>query len=147
TGPKDLADGDRKLRLLAYTSFKGRTEKIVKEISIEVVTPLTVTLAPAGPIVIGQKQKVKVIVTRPAGSDRQPITLTWTKLPAGITGPTTPVSVNADIDKLEVDFELTAAADAKPGTFTDLVVQAVTKFQGQDITVPNTPTKLEVKSK
>jgi hypothetical protein len=85
-----------------------------------VINPLQVTLAPAGGLVFGNKQKLKVAVTRVdigGKVDKQPVVVKWKKLPTGVTGPAE-VTIPADQDSAVV--ELVAAADAAAAAFNDL---------------------------
>lgn len=146
TAPADMAEAEHKIRVLAFGQFGGRGQKVVKEFPVRVVTPMTLSVTPAGPVLIGQKQKLKVAVSRFSEGDqvpRQPITIRCAKLPPGVTGPGD-ITFAAAVDQFELDLEVTAAADAAAGTFNELVVEAVTNFQGQDISIQSAPTSLEV---
>ncbi|MCA9165792.1 MAG: hypothetical protein KDA62_22550, partial [Planctomycetales bacterium] len=85
--------------------------------------------------------KVKIRLTR-AGDDPQPVTLKWTKLPAGVTGDE---SMMIAADQSELEVELRAAAEAAAVMFEELTVEAASKFQGKDFTASSEPGKLEVK--
>lgn len=145
-GPKDAPDGMHKIRVVSFGEFKGRGQKTVTpDVPVTVVTPLMVTVAAAGPIVQGQAQKVKVTAarfTQGPGAEKQPITLKWKKLPAGIK-PVPDATIPADKDDLEI--ELSALPDAKEGKFDELIVTAATKFQGQDLSVDSPAGSLEIK--
>ena len=147
TGPKDLPEGEHKIRVVSYAEFKGRGQRVVKEIPLRVVTPLSVIVAPAGPLVVGQKQKLKVSITKltsGSSSDSQPVTIKWKGLPVGVTGPGD-VTISAAVGKLELDIELTAAAGAAVGKFDGVIADAVTNFEGQEIIVESPPVSLELK--
>ncbi len=147
SGPADLADGEHRIQLLAFAEFGGRGQKLITELPVKVVTPMSLTVAPAGPLMVGKKQKVKVTVTRFSDGKRvtrEPVTVRCTKLPAGVTGPGD-VTFAADVDQFQIDLELTAAAGAAVGKFDGLTVEAVTKFQGQEIKIPSPAASLEVK--
>jgi hypothetical protein len=109
---------------------------------LNVVAPLAVVVAPAGPLVQGQKQKVKLTLTR-RGDDKQPVDLKFKALPAGVTSPE---KTTLAADQTEVEIELSAAADAQPVKFDQLVVVATGKYAGVDITVESPPVALEVKA-
>ncbi|MCA9202991.1 MAG: hypothetical protein KDA59_08090, partial [Planctomycetales bacterium] len=117
----------------------GRFESF--ELPWQVIDPLTIQIEAAGPLVAGQSQKVKIRLTR-AGDDPQPVTLKWTKLPAGVTGDE---SMMIAADQSELEVELRAAAEAAAVMFEELTVEAASKFQGKDFKASSQPGKLEVK--
>jgi hypothetical protein len=106
-----------------------------------VITPLSVTVAPAGPLVVGKTQKVKITLAR-RGDDKQPVNVKFKKLPAGVS--LQQVTLNADQSEMEV--ELAAAADAAQGNFAELAVTATTKYGGVDLSVDSPNVNLEVKA-
>ena len=65
------------------------------------------------------------------------------KLPAGITAPGN-LTISAEVDRLEVEVDLTAAGDAKAGKFSDLIVRATTKYQGKELVVDSQPATLQI---
>jgi hypothetical protein len=142
-GPKDFAEGQHGLRYFAFAEM-GTSGRAVQsgDIRLNVVTPLAVVVAPAGPLVQGQKQKVKLTLTR-RGDDRQPVDLVFKALPAGVTGP---AKTTLAPDQGEVEIELSAAADAQPVKFDQLVAVATGKYAGVDITVESPAVSLEVKT-
>ena len=142
-GPKDLAEGLHSLRYFAFAEM-GALGRAVQsgEIRLNVVTPLAVAAAPAGPLVQGQKQKVKLTVTR-RGDDRQPVDLKFKALPAGVTGPE---KTTLAADQSEVEIELSAGADAAPVKFEQLVAVASGKYAGVDLTVESPAATLELKA-
>lgn len=141
TGGKDLPSASHAIRLIGYGELKGQGQVIVRELPLQVADPVTITLAPAGPLLAGQTQKIKVTVAR-RGSDPQPIVLKWKSLPPGVTGAE---SLTLAPDQAELDAELTAAADAAAVSFAGLSLEATTKYAGQDLTVASAPATLEVK--
>ncbi|HTN77948.1 MAG TPA: hypothetical protein VL096_22005 [Pirellulaceae bacterium] len=144
-GPKDLAIGQQELRINSYGELKGQGQLVTTIVPWQVIAPLTITLTPSGPIAPGQKQIIKVAVTRfnpGPGEDKQPITIKWKKLPPGVTAPG---DATIAADQTEVAVELTAAADAAIGAFDGVLVEALTKFQGQDVVSESAATKWEVK--
>jgi hypothetical protein len=70
------------------------------------------------------------------------VTLSWTKLPAGVTGEE---SITIAKDATEAEVELTAAADAEVAVFEELSLQAKTSYSGKDVTAVSPSVKLEVK--
>jgi hypothetical protein len=137
--PGDMALGKHVFDLVGFGELAGRGQAAVSRVALEVVTPLTITTEVLGTLAQGGTQKVKVTAARfnaGQGGDRQPITLQWTKLPQGVTGPES-ITIAADQDAVEI--ELSAAGDAPVGKFDDSTLRATTKFFGQDVA-------LEVKS-
>ncbi|MFO0818964.1 MAG: PPC domain-containing protein [Pirellulales bacterium] len=138
--PAGLPEGAHALKVVSYGELGGKGLAVVSaDLPLQVVNPLQVTLAPAGGLVFGNKQKLKVAVTRVdigGKVDKQPVVVKWKKLPAGVTGPAE-VTIPADQDSAVV--ELVAAADAAAAAFNDLAVTATTKYQGQDVTVESAP--------
>lgn len=141
-GPKDLSEGQRLFKILTYAEMAGRGQAVLtRDVAINVITPLSVAVTPAGPLVVGQAQKVKVALTR-RGDDKQPVDVKFKKLPAGVTLQ----KVTVSSDQSEVEFELAAAADAAKGAFGELAVTATTKYAGVDISVDSPNVTLEVKA-
>ena len=141
-GPKDMAEGRHVFRYLAYAEMAGNGRAIVSgEIGINVITPLAAVVAPAGPITAGQKQKIKITLTR-RGDDKQPVDVKFKKLPVGVTGPE---KTTFAPDQNEMEIELTAAADAAKGNFTELAVTATTKYAAQDVTIDSPNVAIETK--
>ncbi len=141
-GAKDIAAGRHTLRYFTYAELGGVGLAVVSnDVVVHIVDPLAVTVTPAGPIVAGQTQKVKLVVTR-RGDDRQAVELKFKALPAGVTGPEK-IALAADQNDLEI--ELTAAADAAPVMFKELVVVATSTTAGQNVTGESPAATLEVK--
>lgn len=138
--PASMPEGTHTLQVVSYAELGGKGQAVVSaDLPLQIVSPLNVALAPAGGLVFGPKQKLRVTVTRVAVGgtmDRQPVVVKWKKLPAGVTGPAE-VTIPADQDAAVV--ELVAAADAAAAAFNDLVATATTKYQGQDVTVESAP--------
>jgi hypothetical protein len=142
-GPKDAAEGLHSIRYFAFTEMgvNGRGSQS-GDIRLNVITPLAVAAAPAGPIVQGQKQKIKLTLTR-KGDDKQPVDLVFKALPAGVTAPE---KTTLAADQNEVEVELSAAADAAVVKFEQLAVTATSKYAGTDISVESPAAVLEVKA-
>ena len=142
-GPKDQAEGQFVFRYLAYGDLAGRGVAVRSgDIRVNVVTPLAVVALPAGPLVAGQKQKVKLTLTR-KGDDKQPVDLKFKALPPGVTAPE---KTTLAADQNEIEVELSAAADAKPVKFEQLVAVATGKYAGADLSVESAAVALEVKA-
>ncbi len=141
-GPKDIAAGRHKLRYFAYAEMTGTGLSVASnDVVVNIADPLAVTVAPAGPIVAGQKQKVKLAVTRRA-DDRQAVELKFKTLPQGVTGPE---KIPLAADQNEVEVELMAAADAAPVMFKELVAVATSTAAGQNVTGESAAATIEVK--
>jgi hypothetical protein len=142
-GPKDLAEGVHSIRYFAFSEMgpNGRGSQS-GDLRLNVITPLAAALAPAGPIVQGQKQKVKLTLTR-KGDDKQPVDVVFKALPAGVTAPE---KTTLAADQNEVEVELSAAADAAVVKFEQLAVTATSKYAGTDISVESPAAVLEVKA-
>jgi hypothetical protein len=112
------------------------------DVRLNVVTPLALALAPAGPLAPGGTQKVKLTLTR-RGDDRQPVDVVFKALPPGVTAPE---KTTLAADQNEVEVELTAAADAPAMNFAGLVAAAASKYAGVDIAAESPAVALEVKA-
>jgi hypothetical protein len=145
-GPKDMAEGKLNLNVLSFAEFQGRGQTVLaSNLPLQIVTPLSITIAPVPNLVFGNVQKVRISAARMNtgnDADKQPIVVKWKKLPPGVTGP---AEMTIPADQTFVDVDLTAAADAPAGKIEDLAVVATTKFQGQDLTVDSAPIAAEVK--
>jgi hypothetical protein len=142
-GPKDLAEGSYTFRYLAYADLAGRGQAVQSgDLRINVISPLAVVAKPAGPLVAGQSQKVKLTLTR-KGDDKQPVELKFKSLPPGVTGPE---KTTLAADQNEIEVELSAAADAKPVKFDQLVAVASGKYAGADVSAESAPVALEIKA-
>jgi hypothetical protein len=142
-GPKDIAEGQHVLRYFAYAQMGEAGRGVLGgDIRLNVITPLAVTLAPGGPLAMGQTQKVKVTLTR-RGDDKQPVDVAFKSLPAGVTAPE---KTTLAADQNEVEIELTAAADAAATKFEQFVAVATSKYAGTDISVESPAAVLEVKA-
>jgi hypothetical protein len=142
-GPKDLAEGLHSFRYFTFAEI-GPSGRVVQsgDIRLNVITPLAVAAAPAGPLVQGQKQKVKLTLTR-RGDDKQPVDLKFKALPAGVTAPE---KTTLAADQSEIEIELSAAADAAPVKFEQLTAIATGKYAGVDLTVESPAVALDVKA-
>ena len=145
-GPKDMQEAVHKISVLSFAEFQGRGQSVfAKDVPLQVVNPMTLSVGPVPGLVFGNVQKVRITAARMNtgnDADKQPIVIKWKKLPPGVTGS---AETTIPPDQSSVDIELTAAADAPAGKIEDLVVTGSTKFQGQDITVESGPISAEVK--
>jgi hypothetical protein len=139
-GPVDLPEGEHKFQVTGTAVFQNQPKKVVLgEAVLRVVKPLVVSAAPAGPIAINGKQKVKVTANR--FGENGPIALAFKNLPTGITAPEGTVIPEG---MTEVEVELSAAADAAVGRIENLVVAASTKVKETDVAVESPPVAFEV---
>ena len=140
TGPEKLAQKETKIKITAAGTHQNQPRQVVLDTTLKVVPPLQISLAPARPLEVGKKQKLKFVATR-FGGEKGPITLTLKNLPQGVTAP---ADLKIAEGKNDLEIELTAAADAAPGKVENLLVTATTKVKDQPITVDSTPSALEV---
>lgn len=140
-GAAGLPSGQQTLKLVSYGEFQGRGQIQIQDIPVEIAPALSLQLTPAGPVIAGQKQKVKITLAR-KGTDKQPVTVTWKSLPPGVTGDAS-LTIAADQDSLEA--ELTAAADAAAGSFAQLTAEAKTTYGGQPLAVVSPAATIETK--
>jgi Bacterial pre-peptidase C-terminal domain len=141
-GPKDLAEGQYTFRYFAFAELATQGRGLTGDVRLNVVSPLTIAASPAGPLVIGKTQKVKLTVTR-RGEEKEPVEVKLKALPKGVTGPE---KATIAADHTELEIELTAAADAEPVKFDKLVAVATSKAAGTEFTVESQPATLEVKA-
>ena len=133
TGPANLPVGTYPVQVMAYGLHKARGSVRRATVMLDVNDPLSITATPAGPITVAQSQKLKISAIR-RGADRQPATLTFEGLPAGVT--VANVNLAADQDTVEVD--IAAAADAAVGAANQLKIKAVSKYQEQEVVAQTT---------
>jgi len=141
-GPKDLAEGQYTFRYFAFAELATQGRGLTGDIRLNVTSPLKVAAAPAGPLVIGKTQKIKLTLTR-RGDDKQPVDVKLKALPQGVTGPE---KTTFAADQSELEIELSAAADAEPVKFDKLVAIATSKIAGTDVTIESSAATLEVKA-
>ena len=81
-GPTALPEGEHKIIIRGSATLTNQPKTVVlADVPLKVVKPLTVTAAPAGPITINGKQKVKVTIAR-YSDDKGPVALLFKNLPA-----------------------------------------------------------------
>lgn len=142
-GPKDLAEGIHTFRYFTFAEVATDGRSIQSgDVRLNVITPLGIAAVPAGPLVQGQKQKVKLTLSR-RGDDKQPVDLKFKSLPAGVTAPE---KTTLAADQNEIEVELSAAADAALMKFDQLIAIATSKYAGADLTVESSAVALEVKA-
>lgn len=117
--------------LLTYSSLNGRGRLHTYAMPVEWIDPLSVALEFPEPMILGGTVRVRAGVIR-QGSDPQPVVLTATELPAGVTL-TGPIAIAAD--QTQVEFELSLAADAVSVGGREIVFSAASQYGGSDFTI------------
>lgn len=141
TGPKALAEGEYPLKIVGTATFQNQPKQVVAEAALEVVPPVGVTLAPAGPLVVGGKQKVKVKLNR-LGGEKGAVQVSFKNLPTGVTAPAATIAEG----QAEADVELSAAANTPVGSI-GLVAVATTKIKEQTVSVTSAPAAVTIEKK
>lgn len=133
TGPAAVAEGDYPIRIRGSATHQNQPKTIHHDAVLRVVKPLQVSLTPAGPLVAGGMQKAKLVVTR-FGEEKQLVQIALDNLPPGVT---VPADIVVPADAGELDIDLTAAADAAIGEFSDIQVIGKTTVGGRNIETAN----------
>jgi hypothetical protein len=141
-GPAALAEGEYRIRVVGAASFQNQPRQVVLgEVRLAVGPPLRVTLEPAGPLTTGATQKCKIKLAR-AGEESPAVAVALRNLPLGIAAP---AELVVPAGQNELEFDLTAAADAAVGSMTDLRALASATIAGRQLTVESPAATLEVK--
>ncbi|WP_218933556.1 DUF1549 domain-containing protein [Rubripirellula lacrimiformis] len=127
-------DEPERLPLLVYGELDGHGRVETYNLPIQWIDPVRVTAQFAEPFVRGGRVRAEIRLRR-EGGDPQPVTLTLTNLPCGITGPE---SIAIAADQTQATFELQIAGDADLAADRELTLNANSKFTGQDFTVTST---------
>jgi hypothetical protein len=144
-GPADLAEGSESpIRIVGTGKFQEQTRVVtLEQVRLRVVKPLVVSVAIAGPIVVGGDQQAEIRVQR-FGDEAGPVHVRFTEGPAGLAAP---IAITIPSDANAATVPLHAAANAAPGTFNTLVAAASTSVQGQEISVRSNPATVEIQAK
>jgi hypothetical protein len=143
TGPETIEPGTHTFQIIASADFKGVHKEVsLKSVPLRVVQPLGITGVMNGPLAPGGTQKLKIIATRYAEADPQPITLRLGNLPEGVSGPD---KLQIPPDATELTIELRAAANLPDHCSDSLFIAGVTRVKDADISVETAPVRLEVK--
>jgi hypothetical protein len=143
TGPETIEPGTHTFQIIASADFKGvHKEVLLPSVPLRVVQPLGITGVMSGPLAPGGSQKLKIVATRYAEADPQPITVHLSNLPSGISGPET---IQIPLDKSELTVELRAAAHLPDHCSDSLVIAGVTRVKDADVSIETAPVRLEVK--
>lgn len=141
-GPVDLPEGDHAFTIRGSGVFQNQPRSVVlANVVLRVVKPLAVELVPAGPLVVGGTQTLKVRVTR-YGDQAPAVTVALAGLPAGVTGP---AEIIVPEGQTELDITLTAAADAAVGQ-ASLSATAAARLKETDVSVASPAVALDVTS-
>ncbi len=132
--------GAVQLRITATGIHQDQPQTVVAEPTLRIIKPLVVSLQPAGPIVAGGKQQLKVQLIR-FGPNPAPVKVTFKNIPTGVT---VPAELTIPADKSEADVELTAAAGAPAGKAEAFAAIATTIVQEEAISVESPASLLEV---
>lgn len=113
------------LSFLAYSEFNGRGRMTEKELPIQWIEPVKVSLTASAPLIAGKTQPVSLRVDR-EGNDPQPIDVMFSSLPEGWKV-AEPVAIAADQDTAVFNLTLPPdnAADASV-----ISVEVVSQYQG-----------------
>jgi hypothetical protein len=140
-GPIDLAEGDFPIRIVGLASFQNQPKSVVLDTAtIRVVKPLGITLQPAGNLIAGGAQKLKITLAR-YGEEKPAVNVQLENLPLGVSAPEA-ITIAEGQNELEID--LNAAADAQIGKVENLTASATTTIMGRTIQAESAPVALEV---
>ena len=114
--------------LLAYSEFNGRGRMTEKELPVEWIDPVKVSVSVSEPLVAGKTQSISLNVER-QGDDPQSVEVAFTSLPKGWTV-AKPVSVPADQDSAL--FHLTLPPD-NAANKSVIGVEVVSQYQGKPL--------------
>ena len=143
TGPEMIAAGTHAFEILASADFKGVHKEVrLPSVPLRVVQPLGIAGVMSGPLAPGGSQKLKIVATRYAENDQQPINVRLSNLPSGISGPD---SLQIPPGQTELTVELRAAPHLTDHCSDSLVVSGVTRIKDSDVSAETTPVRLEVK--
>lgn len=143
TGPEAIAAGTHAFEILASADFKGVHKEVrLPSVPLRIVQPLGIAGVMRGPLPPGGSQKLRIVATRYADNDPQPITIQLSNLPAGISGPD---ALKIPPGETELTVELHAAANLADQCSNSLVLSGVTRIKGVDVSSDTAPIRLEVK--
>lgn len=142
TGPAELPEGEHKLTITGSGTFQNQPKSfVVSDVVLKVVKPLDVSVAAAGEIQPGGKQKLKVTLVR-RGGEKPEVVIELKNLPAGVTGP---AEIKIGPEQSEIEVELSAAADAAAVKMENVQAVAKCKIKDKDVVVESPPGVVEVK--
>lgn len=119
------------LPLLLFSDFNGHGRIVTYDLPIEWIDPIRVSLEFPQPLVRGGSVVVRAKLQR-EGEDRQPVTLTFSDLPTGVSSPE---KIEIGVDDSLAEFELELAPSLALDSHHELTLNASSKFSGQDFTV------------
>jgi hypothetical protein len=140
SGPPDIPEGTFPIRIVGVGKFQEQSQTVkLENVILHVTRPLVVSLTMSGPIVQGGAQTAAIQLQR--FGEPKPVRLQINDGPAGLSAPIF-VAVPSEVSEVTIPF--TAAADATPGRYTNLVINASTNVKGQDIAVQSRPAVIEI---
>lgn len=138
TGPAALAEGDYTFRLRGASVFQNQPRQVERPVVLRVVKPAEVALQLPGTLPPGGTLKAKISVVRQPGIAGA-VQLGLRGLPAGVSVPELVLAA----EQSELEFELTAAAETRPGAYSVVAVAAL-NVNNKNVAVEGTATTLMV---
>jgi hypothetical protein len=144
-GPVDLSAGSEfPVRIVGTGKFQEQIRVVaLEQLTLRVVKPLVVSVAVAGPILVGGVQQAEIRVQR-FGNEPHAVRVHFTDGPAGLAAP---IAITIPSDANAATVPLHAAVDAAPGTFNTLIAEASTSVQGQEVSVRSKPASVDIHAK
>lgn len=141
TGPENIAVGTHVFELVASADFKGVHKDVrLASVPLNVVQPLGLSGVISGPLAAGGRQKLKIVATRYAEDEAQPIHVRLANLPEGISGPD---SLQIPSGENELTVELSASASPSANGSDSLLISGSTRIKDVEISVEAKPVLLE----
>lgn len=113
TGPGSLAPGDYPFVISGSSVFQNQPRSASIDGALRTTKPLAVSVAPAGPIAPGGKQKVKVSIVRHGGFNGA-VSVELKILPTGVTA-ASGLTIAEGQSEIEVELSSDAATPVGPG--------------------------------
>ncbi len=113
---------------LAYSEFNGRGRMMEKELPVQWIDPVKLSVSASEPLVAGKTHSITLSVDR-QGDDPQSVAVKFTSLPKGWTV-AEPVTVPADADTAVFNLTLPPDNTAEKGV---IGVEIVTQYQGKSL--------------
>ena len=147
-GPKDIARGDRPVRIIGEASFKGQTKEVeLATLPLRIIDPLLVSIEADGPLTPGSRRQLRVRAQRfvpRAGGDKKQIDVEFSDVPPGVV---LPERIVIPAGKSEASVEISIGQTVDVSTLKSVVVTARTVVAESDVTATATlPTQDPAKS-
>jgi hypothetical protein len=143
TGPENIATGTHAFELVASADFKGVHKDVrLASVPLKVVEPLGISGVMNGPLAPGGRQSLKVLATRYAEDESQPIHLRLANLPSGVSAPD---SLQIPAGSNELTVELSASASLSQSGTDSVRISAWTRIKDVEVSVEAKPVPLEVR--